>query len=221
MGDRRHRLYGLRLLAAGLLVLLGQAALAAPDPATGRWRATEGPDVASGLELRADGRFSYGLSAGALDEGAEGRWVRDSASVRLYTEPRPKPPRLLVESMTPAEGAPLSIFVTAPNGQGIPGVRFRIEFDTGDPVESYTQYDGWTADPSDRRIARWVQLNEPIHDILSERVAVPQGARLLRFRLEPNDLGVVDFEGAEVLVEGDQLTLRDKRGDLHYVRARK
>lgn len=210
-----------RAFAVSALVLSPVAALAGPpaDPVIGPWRATEGPDVASRLELTADGRFRYMLSAGALDEGAEGRWTREGARVRLFTEPSPRAPRILVDTMAPAGGGPLTIFVRAPNGQGVAGVEFRVEYDTGAPTESYTQYDGWSGDPGDQRAPRWIQLTEPIHDIRSERFPIPSGARTLRFRLEPNDIGVMDFRGADIALEGDQLTLRDTRGELHFVRA--
>jgi hypothetical protein len=214
---------GSRAFLALLILLLPLPApamdVSAVDPAIGRWQAADGPDTASRLELTPDGRFRYALSEGALDEGAEGRWLREGTLVRLFTEPPPRPPRFIVESMGPAEGGPLSLFIRAPSGQGIAGVRFRIEFDGGPPVESYTQYDGWTGDPGEIRAPRWVQLFEPIHDIVSDRMPVPAGARLLRFRLEPNDIGVANFRGAEVRVVGNGLTLRDSRGERHFARA--
>ena len=196
------------------------AAHAAPaDPATGRWSAADRPDTASMLELSPDGRFRYGLSEGALDEGAEGRWAREGGIVRLFTEPRPVPPRFSVRSMDAAPATiPLSILVTAPNGRGIAGIRFRIDFDGGPPLEYYTQESGWTGEPADRRSPRWIQLYEPVHGFQSDRIPVPAGARTLRFLLEPNDLGTVDFQGAQVTLDGDRLTLRDRRGERHYAR---
>ncbi|MFT3965330.1 MAG: hypothetical protein QM690_05560 [Sphingobium sp.] len=209
-----------RLLPVLLLLILPVAAAGtAPDPATGRWRAADGPDTASLLELTPDGRFRYILAEGALDERAEGRWVRDDGIVRLFTEPAPTPPRIVAEALRPAAAdAPLTVRVSGPGGQGIAGVEFRITFDQGPPVEGYTQYDGWTGDAADRRSPRQIRLHEPVYGIMSETVAVPPGVRQLRFRLEPNDLGIAAFRGTEVLVEGRRLTLRGRLGERHYAR---
>ncbi|HEX7858598.1 MAG TPA: hypothetical protein VF503_33345 [Sphingobium sp.] len=208
-----------RALLPLLLSLPVPAYAAPPDPVVARWQGTDGPDTASMLELTADGHFRYALSEGALDEGAKGRWHREGATVRLYTEPVPTPPRFIVKSMENADKGPLTLFVGGPDGRGVAGVEFRVEFDSGDPVEAYTQYDGWTGDPADRRPPRWVQLHEPVYDITSDRMPIPGGARTLRFTLEPHDLGIVNFRGTEVVVDGNSLTLRDGRGERHYSRA--
>src|SRR5688572_8162035 len=44
-------------------------------------------EMAAGLELKADGRFRYGLSYGALDEGAEGSWTVEQDQVLLTSDP--------------------------------------------------------------------------------------------------------------------------------------
>lgn len=204
------------------------------EPAIGTWRGAIGPDVASRLDIRADGQFRYILSAGALDEGAEGRWIRDGAVLRLFTEPKPKPPRFVLDMASPESkaGAALFLFVGGPrrspdtnpaaatyaDTEGIAGVDFRIEMDRGDPLTGYTQHDGWVTDSLDGRTPLWVQLAEPINGITSQRIAIPVGARTLRFTLEPNDIGVASFDGAEVTVEPDALTLRHRLGALRYVR---
>jgi hypothetical protein len=47
-------------------------------------------EMAGGLELRADGRFAYGLDYGAVSEVAEGRWESAAdGGVVLTTEPMP------------------------------------------------------------------------------------------------------------------------------------
>jgi hypothetical protein len=207
-----------------LAVLIAPTLARAADPATGNWRATEGPDNASGLELGSDGHFRWFLSAGALDEEADGHWTRDGALIRLFTEPKPRAPTLTLATASPEgkDDAALFLFVAGPNGaaddNGIAGVDFHIEFDHGDPVEGYTQYYGWSLGSTDGRVPLWVRLVEPINGIESARIAIPPGTKSLRFLLQPNDMGVVDFDGAEVHVERDRLTLAHRMGLLHYAR---
>ncbi|MET0364661.1 MAG: hypothetical protein ABW169_08395 [Sphingobium sp.] len=217
-----------RRTAAGVLALLlatVSPACAEPDPVVGRWRAAEGPEMASQLELTADGRFRYMLSYGALDEEAQGRWSRTGTLVGLTTEPQPKPSAILLDSLSPTErdGAALFLIVRGPGdpmGKGIAGIDFRIEFDSGDPVEGYTQDYGWQADNLAGRTPLWVQLFEPIHGISSDRIAIPRGTRAMEFRFEVNDLGIADFRATPVLAEGDQLTLMHRMGTLHYRRVK-
>ncbi|HEX7874755.1 MAG TPA: hypothetical protein VF475_17725 [Sphingobium sp.] len=214
--------------AAGALALLLSAAApahAAPDPVVGRWRAAEGPEMASQLELTEDGHFRYVLSYGALDEEAQGRWTRTGTLVALTTEPQPKPSAILLDSMSPTsrDGAALFLIVAGPGtpaGKGIAGIDFRIEFDSGEPMEGYTQDYGWQADSLSGRTPRWVQLFEPIHGIASARIAIPPGTRAMSFRFEGNDYGIADFRAAPVRVDGDRLTLMHRMGTLHYARVK-
>lgn len=206
---------------SGVLLLLSFAAIPAhaADAVAGLYRSTGSPDSASRIELTADGRFRYILSEGALDEMAQGRWRREGAVIRLWTEPRPVPPRITVAAMGTEGPDALSIAVTAPGGGGgIAGVEFRVEFDKGEPLEGYTQYDGWRTDALGGRVPRHIQLHEPIHGVTSDRFAIPPGGRALRFTFTPNDLGVVDFQGTALEVEGDRLILHHRFGDRPYVR---
>ena len=44
-------------------------------------------EIAAGLELKADGRFRYSLSYGALDEEAAGKWTMSGDQVLLTSDP--------------------------------------------------------------------------------------------------------------------------------------
>jgi hypothetical protein len=208
-------------VAASLLLLLFSSPSLATDPAIGLYRAAEGPELASHLQLSADGRFRYELAYGALDERAEGRWQREKDAILLFTEPRPKPPEFRADAMTASGDAPLSLTVSWPNGDGIAGIDFKIGFDSGEPAQGYTQYYGWTLDPSDKRHPLWIELSEPMHRIGPKRFPIPDpNTRTLRFTLMPNDLGIADFQGTRVTVEGDRLVLHHKNGPLRYVRVK-
>jgi hypothetical protein len=190
----------------------------AADCPTGRFRAAAGPDVASGLEISKDGKFRYFLSAGAVDEGAEGVWTCDKGTLKLTTQPTPKPAAFRLDKVTDGEEAPFALVVTWPNGQGVPAVDFRIDFASGEPVTGYTQQDGWARDFEDR----WptgVQFAEPFYGTESALLPIPQrrGIRL-HVVLEPNDMGKAAFDETLVTQEDGKLILHWRGGKLPYAR---
>lgn len=211
----------MRPIAATLLLMLTSTPGLAADEAAGLYRAAEGPELASRLQLEANGHFRYELAYGALDERAEGSWRRENGTVLLFTEPRPKPPEFIARDIAALGNGPLKLTVSWPNGEGIAGVDFRIGFDSGEPATGYTQYYGWTLNPSDKRHPLWVELYEPIHGIGPKRFPVPDpGTKILSFTLVPNDIGVVDFQGTKVTLDSDKLVLHHKNGDLRYARVK-
>ena len=207
-----------RLTLAALLTIAALPA-DARSPYAGRYRIAEGPDTAGGLELRADGRFAYALSEGALDEHAEGRWSDADGTIRLTTEPRPTPAAFARAADRPAP-AP-TILVTFPDGREIAGIDFRFGLSDGSSLAGYTQYDGWTFPTGEARTIRWVELAEPIHGIASERFAIePPAAGGLVFVLTPNDIDVVDFDRAELERRGDDFVLHRGERALRLVRVK-
>lgn len=204
------------LLAAALVA----APVAAQDsPFVGEYSLAEGPDVGGGLLIRNDGRFQYILAAGALDERAEGRWEVRGDTICLTTDPKPVPPAMKKSPPIKVDGAVPTLLVTWPNGRGIAGVDFVIGFDRGDPVEDYTQDYGWTMPEGDRRIPRWVEVREPIYGITAPRFELTEAdGGKLRVIIEPNDIGVVDFEGACAEKTERGLTLRRAEGQMRFVR---
>lgn len=202
------------------IALLAAPAAAQDNPFVGEYSIAEGPDVGGGLLIRSDGRFQYALAAGALDERAEGRWEAKGDGICLTTEPKPVPPTFEKGTPIAVEGAIPTLLVTWPNGEGIPGVDFRIGFDSGEPAEGYTQYYGWTMPKDDARVPRWIEIAEPIHGITAPRyeLAESDGGKL-RVTLIPNDLGVVDMQGACAERTGHGITLHRREGDIRFVRS--
>ncbi|WP_324741211.1 hypothetical protein U8326_14935 [Tsuneonella sp. CC-YZS046] len=209
-----------RLLSSALLLLsLSSPAWAqapAPDFA-GSYRLQGGPDVASELVLRGDGTYAYWLIAGALDEASEGRWTLAGGQLSLVTEPRPVPPEFRQAELSP-EGSVLRLDVNWPNGRGIAGIDFRIGLADGQVLEGYTQHDGWQGAGQLAAEPQWIELGEPVNNILSGRIALPPHTRMLRFTLLPNDLGRVDLTGATIEVERERLTLHRREGAMPFVR---
>lgn len=205
-------------------LLLAAALIAAPaaaqdSPFVGEYSLAEGPDVGGGLLIRNDGRFQYMLAAGALDEQAEGRWEMRGDMVCLTTDPKPVPPAFEKDTLIEVEGSTPTLLVTWPNGKGIAGVDFTIGFDSGDPAEGYTQYYGWAMPEDDKRIPRWVEVREPIHGITSPRFELTEAdGGKLRVTIVPNDIGVVNFEGACAEKSEIGLTLHRAEGDMRFRR---
>lgn len=206
-------------------LLLVAALLAAPAaaqdaPLVGDYRLAEGPDVGGALRIGGDGRFSYWLVAGALDERAAGRWEAKDDLVCLTTEPRPVPPAMTKGPLIEVGGAVPTLLVTWPGGRGVPGVDFVIGFDRGEPLTGYTQYDGWTMPEGDARVPRWVELHEPIHRIAAPRFELTADDRgKLRVILVPNDMGTADFAPACAEPTEEGLILHRTEGDMRFVRA--
>lgn len=188
----------------------------APD-LVGRYRLSEGHEAAGELVIAADGRFDYALAYGALDEAAHGRWQRESEAICLYSEPKPMPPAFSRAPAGKAAGQDATILVIGPNGHGIAGIDFRIGFDSGEPVEGYTQVYGFTLDPAEHRVPRWIELYEPIYQIEAPRFTLaPEDNGRLLATLTPNDLGMVDFEGACLEAAEQGFVLHRKEGDMHF-----
>lgn len=205
-------------LAAALIAAPAAAQEAQDSPFVGEYSLSEGPDVGGGLLIRNDGRFQYMLAAGALDERAEGRWEMRGDTICLTTDPKPVPPAFEKAELVEVDGAIPTLFVSWPNGRGIAGVTFTIGFDSGDPVEDYTQNYGWNLPEDDKRIPRWIEVREPIYDVTAPRyelAAADDGK--LHVTLIPNDIGVVAFDGACLAAGEDGRTILHRaEGDMRF-----
>lgn len=206
-------------LAAASLPTSGAATGSGPDP-VGRYRAAAGPDLASELVIEANGHFEYVLYYGALDEHAAGHWTRADGGIRLYTDPKPVPAAFALDAPSKTGDAKFSLLVAWPDGRGIAGIDFRIGFASGDPINGYTQEDGWSLSPDEPRTPVWIELAEPIHGVASPRYPIDlEAGNALHFTLTPNDIEVLDFQGMQVDVAGGVLVMHRNGGELRYVRA--
>ena len=201
------------------------AAQPAHDPAlAGLYRLRGQHDTVSELELRADGRFSFGFAAGALDLAAEGRWTSDGGNVILDTEPRPVSPVFSVGPVSRSAEAPLVIRVTNPAGRGLALIDVRIGFADGNVVEGYTQDEGWRShrdEPVDPAQVRWVELSLRMYGLPPQRFPLdPAAGNAFTFILTPNDLGVQDFHHAALPITREGLVLSLLGGSGTYVRER-
>lgn len=164
-------------------------------------------ELATGLELLPDGRFRFGLSYGALDERAEGRWAEQAGKVLLTTEPAPKPPRFpIVSDTSVADG---KIFASLQDADALGGfsLTLLVRYEGADVFEHVEAgEDGLVPVPPGRTVAEIVP-DLPIYTTGLEPHKLTPGGHRLVFRFEPNDLGVADFRAEPLAIEGDVIVL--------------
>ena len=216
-------LAALCLAAVGALPASAQTApapSAAPaNPLVGTYRLQGGPDTVSLLELGANGRFRFMLSAGAVDFHAEGNWRSTPRAVILTTQPRPVPAAFTAGAPTRDDG-PFHVLVADPQGRGLAGIDLRVGFADGGVVEGYTQDDGWTLpDRRGRAAPAWIELALAMYNIPPQRFPIdPAAGNRLAFTFVPNDFQVFDFDNQALDISGTSLIIHGPGGDGTYVR---
>lgn len=188
------------------------------DPVVGEYSSVAREMIAS-LRLDPGGSFEYGLTLGSLDERAQGRWKREGERIVLVSEPRPTPPSIAADRIENAPGEPFSIRLLDPEGQDIPMIDLRIDFDTGPPLVSYLAGGPWTLPASEKRRARFVTFSRKAYGVDSGPLPLrAEDGKIGIFLLTPNDLGVVDLTGAYLEPNGEELILTRRDGSLSFSR---
>jgi hypothetical protein len=188
------------------LVAAAEAAPAASDFA-GYYEGNQ-MEMAAGLELGADGRFQYGLAYGALNEEAEGVWVKDGNRILLTSDPVNAPEFRLAEQLAEPEGE-LNIALQPPSGLPVQLFHLIILFADGEHLDySFRgEEETFPFDASRRPVS--VQLALPMFGILSPTIELPKDqGQSLRFVFEPNDLGKVGFASTPLVVDAGDLMLQ-------------
>jgi hypothetical protein len=152
-------------------------------------------EMAARLELRADHRFSYMLSYGALDEVAEGTWENDAAAAGIVlTSDATIPPRFTLEGQASGPPGRLQLALDVPTGVSRQYFNAIVRFADGRIIQRQFAEEGLELEfaPGDRPVG--ITLLLPVFDVQSENFALdPDTAAEVRFRFAPNDLGKVAF----------------------------
>jgi hypothetical protein len=176
-------------------------------------------EIAAGLELRANGRFRYGLSYGALDEQAEGRWTIEGDHVLLTTEPAVVPARFLLARQKPTASGGLEIGVVDPKGRPLPNIDIAIAYDEGDPDIVQSREEAVVVPVEAARPPRAILLAVPVFDVESEPFRIdPAKGYGFTFRFEPNGLGTADFQRTPLAIDKGALVLPRFDRTLRFVR---
>lgn len=176
-------------------------------------------ELVAGIRLNEDGTFEYGLTAGSLDERAKGRWAQVDGHIELNSDPRPVAPTIIAGRVDAAPGEPFAFRLLAPNGTDVPGVDFSVDFDTGDPLQDYTNGSAWRLPETETRTPRFVTFAMPSYRLHSSRLPLDARAgTIANFALIPNDFGVADLTGVVAEISGDTLTLHRSEGTMRFRR---
>ena len=201
---------------AGALLVIAHGAFAAVAPGTYDGSQAE---LAARLVLQPDGRFHYGLSYGALDEQARGRWVEQDGRVLLTTEPAPRPPRFAVVSDTPQPGDAIEVALDDPELlQGSTLTMVVTYADATEPAFVEADDSGRLPVPPGRTIVSLVP-DLPIFPSPLAAYAVKPGGRRIVFRFEPNDIGTAAFAAEPLAVDGGALVLRRHDRTIRFEKA--
>jgi hypothetical protein len=210
------------LALVGSIVLILAAASAAPAAAqstslVGTYDGGE-MEIAAGLELRADGRFRYALSYGALDEEAAGTWTVSGSQV-LLTSNRVAAPRFVLVSRSRSGDGVLQIGLDVPKGLSPQYFDAVITSTNGQTERQQLSDDGLSWRFTSASVPTSIRMLFSVFNVISEPIQVdPSSGYSLRFRFEPNDLGKVAFQAtplkivnAELLLDRHGRTIRFKR----------
>ena len=206
----------LALLAAPLLLV------AAPADLAGEYHLSGVQEAAGGLELTADGRFRYGLSYGALDEQAEGKWRLEGNRVLLTTDPPPRPPEWTLVYQEKGEPALFQVLLEGVSGQPIANIEVKVRMRDGTEEKASTRAEWLEAELDAAHVPVSLQFHVPVFEISSPEfpIDLEKGHRL-RFRLDPRDMGVRNFQDWPLKIRDDLLAPADAPGNQGFRRVGK
>lgn len=188
------------------LALAAPAAQAAPAPCLAGQYDGGATEIAAGLVLASDGRFRYGLSYGALDERAEGRWESDGTKVFLTSDPV-TPPRFSLVGEEPAPTGEFRLRLDLPDGISPQYFNALLVLSDGSTLGSPLGYQNWNLKLEPGQTVVSVKFQLPVLDLESERFTLTAGtASAVRFSFAPNDLGQVAFAREPLAIDGRKLT---------------
>jgi hypothetical protein len=196
-----------------LALIAGAPAIAAssaidPHPVTlvGEYNGGQ-MEMAVGLVLKADGRFDYGLSYGALDEEATGTWTADDRVV-LLTSDKVTPPRFSLTAQKPAVPGTVRITLTSPGQIERQLFNAHIQLADGRTIDQQLAEDDTSIQFEPGNPPVKIALSFDMFELTSDPVTIdPAKGYDFAFRFEPNDIGKVDFRATPLERAGDDLLL--------------
>lgn len=177
-------------------------------------------EIAAGLELRADGRFRYALSYGALDEEAAGTWTVSGSQVLLTSDPSVAP-RFVLVSRSRSGDERLQIGLDVPEGLSRQYFEAIITSTNGQTERKQLSDGGLSWRFTSASVPTSVRMLFPVFSIVSEPIRVdPNSGYSLRFRFEPNDLGKVAFQATPLKIANTELLLDRHGRTIRFKRSR-
>lgn len=212
-------------LAVTLPALCLAACATAPDRVQQNTDGTQGPvqthyagyyngnsfETAMGMRIDEDGSFEWGLSVGALDMHAKGKWAPQGDGIVFTSDPVPVPPTFSWSGFGKVPNGPLVKIEWAESGEPFQYAEAVVRCANGHIVQSRVPAEGWSPDPDKCDVPVWLRLIEGIYNIDSEDFLLSDydlaPGETIRFLFHRNDLGVADFTGFTAKLEESILTL--------------
>jgi hypothetical protein len=164
-------------------------------------------EIAAALELKADGRFRYVLSYGALDEEATGKWTMSGDHVLLTSDPVTAP-RFVLVSHRRGENGMLQLNLDVPKGLSRQYFDAAITMTNGQVQRQQFSENGLSSPFARDNVPTSVRILLQMFDVISEPVALDANSGYsVRFRFEPNDLGKVPFQATPLRIVDEDLVL--------------
>lgn len=177
-------------------------------------------EVAAGLELKADGRFRYALSYGAVDEEGEGDWTFDGKVVRLTSNPMPKAPSFELVRDDPAPKGELSMRLEDPGFEWGHGLEALAKGESNQLFEISAD-DSGHVDLAGKPAIQAITPEMPVYGPTGQMFALsPDRGHRLLFRFHRNDLGKARFDRQEVRVNGTDLVMDRYDTSFRFVKVR-
>ena len=212
---RRNCVHGVfAIMAIALFLAAASSTIAAPASRQSLVGTYDGNqmEIAAGLELKADGRFRYGLSYGALDEEAAGKWTMSGDQVLLTSDPVTAPRFVLVSQGKGVDGV-LQLSLDVPKGLSRQYFDAVIAKRTGETQRQQLGEDGLSLPVTSDNAPTSVRMLLPVFSVIGEPLNLdPSSGYSVRIRFEPNDLGKVNFQATPLaILNGDLLFDRHGR----------
>jgi hypothetical protein len=216
----------LRSYAVALVALFLLVTATGSGPATAQAGSLAGVydggqmEIAAALELKPDGRFNYGLSYGALDEQAAGRWTVNGDRVLLSSNPVVAPRLFLVSRGRGPEGM-LQLNLDVPRGVSRQYFDAMITRGNGQTEKVQLSEEGLSLPFARTDPPSEVRLVLQIFRVASEPVKLdPSSGYAVQFRFEPNDIGKIDFRAEALRIVNGDLVLDRHGRTLRFRRTR-
>lgn len=194
------------------------AILAAAASPVGIYEASQ-MEMAAGLELRADGRFEFGLEYGAISEEGKGRWVSAGANILLTADPMPKAPAYVLVSDEPLPKSNFSITVVEPDSPYFERIDVGIEIDGGPGKLVQIGKSDVVGLPPGKKAKIIPMIPVYGEPGASFELNLDRG-HALRLRFEANQLGMARFDQTPLAVEGDDLLLERYGATIRFKRVK-
>jgi hypothetical protein len=176
-------------------------------------------EMGGGLHLEAGGRFRYGLSYGAVDEEAVGRWERDVSHIYLTSDPI-TPPRFALVGESRSTAGEFRVTLDLPRGISRQYFTVMLTLADGRTIAQQMSEDGLVVPLAAGEKVISLRILLPVFDLESDRFSLTDGlASEAHLRFEPHDLGKVAFAREPLAIErGGDLVLQRYDREIRFRR---